>query len=105
MSDAIKNMFKKKVKAQPSSKKPYMTVAELMEKLNEADPEAVVLLSVNGGREGMFEDLEIGLPNRRRMVRLWGDRYNTREVNLAYTCNDDRYGGPAFNIEVGEESP
>lgn len=102
-----RDMFKKKVKPSEPPKviQSAMTVKELLVRLADADPDGVVLLSVQGGPEDRFEDIEIGLPNRRRSVRLWGDRYQTREVGNAYTANDDRYGGPAFVIEVGEESP
>jgi hypothetical protein len=101
-----KGMFAAKPAAEKKGRKPCgINAGELKRKLADIDDDAEVLLSVNGGREGLFEVINVGTEKRRKIATLWGNPYQTREVNNAYGCNDDRYGGSVFLIEVGEESP
>jgi hypothetical protein len=83
-----------------------MKVHELfaaMADLVRENPNAEVLLSVQGGPTDRFDTQVVGTKHK-RTVTLWGDKYQTREVGNAYGCNDDRYSGRIFLIEVGELS-
>lgn len=82
-----------------------MKVRDLKRQLEEADDNAEVLLSMMNRPDSDKELVNTGTTKRPVMRLLWGDLYNTREVQNAYCCNDDRYGGPAFLIEAGVDSP
>lgn len=82
-----------------------MKVKSIRKAIKDLDDDAEVLLSVNTGRTDDFETItktyrSMG-ETRHLQLYVWGDRYQTREVNNAYQANDDRYGGAVLLIEVG----
>lgn len=81
-----------------------MTVRELQAVLDEIPGDAIVMLKLPFTDKVQFGKKRDGTPDMRRAE--WGDIYNTREIEKAYRCNDDRYEqNHTVVIEIGEEGP
>lgn len=83
-----------------------MNVGELKKALKDLPDNAEVLLSVNCVTEFGTVDRPYRSRGEHHVMKhvVWGNKYQTREVHNAYGCNDDRYGGRALCVEVGELS-